>query len=212
MDRDVTMKFSKLVFFASALAITATTIAPANAFGLGGLSRKSTPKIERFSSPTRAPVAFQFFCLTSPRDCRGSGSKAVRYSTSLERKLNYVNRKVNRNIKPVREKRDVWSVGVSRGDCEDYVLTKRRALIRSGVSAGALRIAVVRTGGGVGHAVLVVKTNKGDLVLDNRRSSIVSSYKSGYRFIKMSSNQPKRWEKINNSKYKRSDKSVSRSI
>lgn len=210
MDRDVTIKFSKIVIFAGALAITATTIAPVNAFGLGGLSRKSTPKIECFASPTRVPVTFQFFCLQSPKYC--GGSKADRYCTSLKRKLAYVNRKVNRSIKPQNERRDVWSVGVSRGDCEDYVLTKRRDLIRSGVSAGALKIAVVRTRGGVGHAVLVVKTNKGDLVLDNRRSSIVKSYQSGYRFIEMSSNQPKRWEKINNSKYKRSDKSVSRSI
>lgn len=210
--RDVTMKFSKLLLFAGTLAITATTIAPANAFGLGGFSRKSTPKIERFSSPTRAPVAFQFFCLQSPKHCRGSGRKEVRYNTSLKRKLARVNSKVNRSIKPMRDRGDVWSVGVNRGDCEDYVLTKRRDLIRSGVSAGALRIAVVRTGGGVGHAVLIVKTDKGDLVLDNRRSSIVKSYQSGYRFISMSSNHPKRWERINNAKYKRSDKSVSRSI
>jgi predicted transglutaminase-like cysteine proteinase len=63
--------------------------------------------------------------------------------------------------------RDRWEADVAAGDCEDYALTKRRKLIALGWSARALRIAVARTASVEGHAVLVVATSQGDLVLDN---------------------------------------------
>lgn len=35
---------------------------------------------------------------------------------------------VNREITPKRDVIDVWSADVSSGDCDDYVMTKRRRL------------------------------------------------------------------------------------
>jgi predicted transglutaminase-like cysteine proteinase len=206
------MKFIFLKIAAGVIAISSIAAAPAQAFSLGGLSRGHTPSIESYTSPTRAPLQYQMFCLQNSKHCRSSGRKVVAYSNGLVRKLQRVNSKVNRSIRPQRDKGDIWVVGAKRGDCEDYVLTKRRDLIRAGVPAGALRVAVVRTRGGVGHAVLVVKTNKGDLVLDNRRKRIVHSHKSGYSFIKMSTNRPLSWVRINNAKYRSAIKSRSRGI
>ena len=65
-------------------------------------------------------------------------------------------------------KDEVWAYpdkGV--GDCEDYVLEKRRELNRLGMSLADLLITVVRKPDGEGHAVLTVRTDKGDYVLDN---------------------------------------------
>jgi predicted transglutaminase-like cysteine proteinase len=73
------------------------------------------------------------------------------------------------------------------------VITKRSRLIGMGLPAGALRIAYAKTSSGEGHAVLIVKTNKGDYVLDNRTSSIRPKSQSGLRFISISTANPKKW-------------------
>ena len=44
--------------------------------------------------------------------------------------LKSVNNRVNRAIAPRGDRRDEWAINVSSGDCEDYALTKRAALIR----------------------------------------------------------------------------------
>ena len=46
------------------------------------------------------------------------------------------------------------------GDCEDYVLLKRRMLMQAGWPREALLITVVRDKKGDGHAVLTVKTDQ----------------------------------------------------
>ncbi|HEY5409194.1 MAG TPA: transglutaminase-like cysteine peptidase, partial [Caulobacteraceae bacterium] len=92
--------------------------------------------------------------------------------------LNLVNHLVNQLItfapdNVVYGKDDYWAepleeqAGPKRGDCEDYVLEKRRALLVRGIPAAALSIAVVRTRRGEGHAVLLVVTDRGELVLDS---------------------------------------------
>ena len=54
------------------------------------------------------------------------------------------------------------------GDCEDYVLLKRRMLMQAGWPRQALLVTVVRDKQGDGHAVLTVKTDKGEFILDNQ--------------------------------------------
>lgn len=66
---------------------------------------------------------------------------------------------------------DRWATPLSSnnpyGDCEDYVLEKRRALIAAGLPESALSIAVANTSWGESHAVLLVATDQGDYVLDS---------------------------------------------
>ena len=87
-----------------------------------------------------------------------------------------VNGQVNRAITQRKDQEtygveEFWATplaaGLTYGDCEDYVLEKRRALVAEGVPAHALSIAVVRTSWGESHAVLLVSTSQGDYVLDN---------------------------------------------
>ena len=80
------------------------------------------------------------------------------------------------------------------GDCEDYVLLKRRMLMQAGWPRQALLITVVRDKHGDGHAVLTVKTDKGEFILDNQNEEILLWSETGYRFVKrQSQNDPNVW-------------------
>ena len=80
------------------------------------------------------------------------------------------------------------------GDCEDYVLLKRRMLMQAGWPRQALLITVVRDKRGDGHAVLTVKTDKGEFILDNQNETVVLWSDTGYRFVKrQSQHDPNVW-------------------
>lgn len=143
---------------------------------------------------THPPLGYQLMCLKYPTECQGGGKPSIDATGEVMATLKKVNGSVNRSIKPRSDGRaDVWSVGVSAGDCEDYVLAKRRALIKAGLPPSALRIAYVKTRRGEGHAILVVKTSGKDLVLDNLTNSIKPLSQTGYRLMSMSGADPKNW-------------------
>jgi predicted transglutaminase-like cysteine proteinase len=81
------------------------------------------------------------------------------------------------------------------GDCEDYVLLKRRMLIQFGWPREALLVVtVVHNEKHEGHAVLTVITDKGDYVLDNQNMNILLWSETGYRFVKrQSQSDPNGW-------------------
>ena len=170
------MKFSKLVA-AIALAIAA-------------FSMTTLPS----AAGSKAPLGYQLMCLKTPSECKGGGSASVKATSDIMSQLTKVNSKVNRSIRPRNDSgADVWSAGARSGDCEDYVLAKRRALIKAGLPASSLRIAYVKTRRGEGHAILVVKTSKGDYVLDNLNTSVRPLSQSGYRIISQSGANPMKW-------------------
>lgn len=142
----------------------------------------------------RAPLGYQLMCLQQPQECRGGGETRVPATADTMAVLKRVNVRVNRSIKPTSDGAvDVWNANAREGDCEDYVLAKRRQLIKAGLPAGALRIAYVKTRDGQGHAVLVVKTGKRELVLDNLTNAIRPLSQTGYRLVSMQSADPKKW-------------------
>jgi predicted transglutaminase-like cysteine proteinase len=151
---------------------------------------------------TRAPIGWVEFCSNNPRDCAGgvSSPRDVVLSGKAWRDLVRVNAWVNDTVKPVTDL-EHWGV-VERwsypddgyGDCEDYVLLKRRMLIQAGWPREALLITVVRDKKNDGHAVLTVKTNKGEFVLDNQEPQVLPWNKTGYRFVKrQSQSDPNVW-------------------
>lgn len=81
---------------------------------------------------------------------------------------------------------EVWATplesGRRVGDCEDFVLEKRRALIAAGLPASALSIAVVVTDRRETHAVLLVATDKDEYVLDNLSPWVLPWTKTGYEW------------------------------
>jgi predicted transglutaminase-like cysteine proteinase len=145
-------------------------------------------------SGTAAPVGFQIMCLRNPTECQGGGANRIQMDNATLAHLDRVNRAVNKAIKPRADGRaDRWNVGKTVGDCEDYVLAKRARLIADGFPPSAMRIAYVKTSAGEGHAILVVKTDQGDYVLDNLSRSLLSLRKSGYQVLSMSGADPLVW-------------------
>ncbi|MDQ0509248.1 transglutaminase-like cysteine peptidase [Ancylobacter amanitiformis] len=148
------------------------------------------------------PIGYAQFCEEYPRDC-GSGNARggkVALTEANFAQLTAINAEVNQRIKPMT---DLDHYGVAErwtyaedgyGDCEEYVLVKRRELIALGWPAETLLITVVRDRENEGHAVLTVVTDRGDLVLDNQESGIVLWHETGYRFVKrQAQGNPDRW-------------------
>lgn len=187
-----------LVRFGVLIGLLSTTT-PVSAAGPAAVAKDFTSRIQLLSegAPTLAPFAHVKFCITHSDQCVASGgSSTVQLNREKLHQLVRVNAHVNRSIlpKPDRSSQDDWSVDVARGDCEDYVLTKRKQLMRLGWSSSALRVAVATTRAGEGHAVLVVKTSKGDVVLDNRFNDIKDWRETDLQWIKIQSGQnPKLW-------------------
>jgi len=157
---------------------------------------------------TSQPIGHYDFCRANPVECnirlRDSGPE--RMSGALWKQIVAVNVGVNAAVKPMNDidifgKDEVWAYpdnGV--GDCEDYVLEKRRDLAQDGLSLSNLLITVVRKPDGEGHAVLTVRTDKGDFVLDNLTDSIRQWDQTGYRFLKrQAANNTGRWVTIRDS-------------
>ena len=151
---------------------------------------------------TRAPIGWVEFCSENPRECaaRKTAARDIVLTQQSWSSLVKVNDWVNRSVKPMTDL-EHWGV-VERwnypddgyGDCEDYVLMKRRMLMQAGWPRQALLITVVRDKKGDGHAVLTVKTDRGEYILDNQENEIVPWYRTGYRFVKrQSQSDPNTW-------------------
>jgi predicted transglutaminase-like cysteine proteinase len=155
------------------------------------------------------PVGFVKFCVANPGECKNVGRRAQRLDISQEvwSKLFKVNAKVNAAITPVSDSDlygvpEFWTYPVSAGDCEDYLLLKKRQLEKMGFDSGALLITVVLDEKNEGHAVLTVATSQGDYVLDNRRNDILLWSDTGYTYLKRQSQQdPKVWIALTDAKF-----------
>jgi len=141
------------------------------------------------------PLGYQLMCLTTPAECRGGGPAKISLSSSQMATLRDVNARINRSITPRNDAAgtDVWSVNAVVGDCEDFAIAKRDALIRAGFAPSALRLAYVKTRWGEGHAVLVVTTSRGKMVLDNLTGVIKPLSQSGLRLVSMAGANPLHW-------------------
>jgi predicted transglutaminase-like cysteine proteinase len=158
---------------------------------------------------TRSPIGWVEFCADNPGDCRGGASQPrdIVMSQAAWRDLLRVNRWVNETVKPMTDMDhwgviEKWSLPTDGyGDCEDYVLLKRKVLIDAGWPREALLITVVRDKKGEGHAVLTVKTDKGEFILDNQNENVVAWTETGYRFVKrQSQSDPNVWVSLGDSR------------
>ncbi|EJW10309.1 hypothetical protein A33M_0246 [Rhodovulum sp. PH10] len=150
----------------------------------------------------RAPIGWVAFCADNPRECavRATTPRDVVLTTRAWRDLVEVNRWVNETIRPMTDLEhwgvvEKWSYpDDGYGDCEDYVLLKRRMLMDAGWPREALLVTVVRDHKDEGHAVLTVKTDKGEYVLDNQVEEVLPWMETGYRFVKrQSQSDPNTW-------------------
>jgi len=167
-------------------------------FNLPLFLRANEPPRFRIASQAAdaGPLGFQIFCLLNPGECVEGEDIQVTYSAEIAQMLSDVNRNVNSTIVGVNDVGDQWNVNTEVGDCEEYVLTKRFQLEAAGLPIGALRIVTARTLEGVGHAVLVVRTDQGDMVLDNLNNTVKPWDEVRLELLSVSGSNPNQWYKL----------------
>jgi predicted transglutaminase-like cysteine proteinase len=140
--------------------------------------------------PAKPPSGYVAFCERLADQCKAApGASEVPLDDETWQMLNDTNLAINKSIIAMDDKThygvdEYWTIpSDGYGDCDDYVMTKRQALMKQGVPEAALRIATVFTEHFVRHAVLTVVTDKGNYVLDNLRDEILTWDKTGYTFI-----------------------------
>ena len=183
----------------------AVVMAAFAAIVLGGISSAQAQKKMLFvavGETSRPPIGWVQFCETRPRECNVERTEPrdVQFTAQAKRELERINRFVNERIKPMT---DLEHYGVVEkwtypedgyGDCEDYVLLKRRMLMQLGWPRSALLITVVRDKKGEGHSVLTVRTDKGEFILDNQVEEVLPWADTGYRYIKrQAQHDPNLW-------------------
>ena len=160
-------------------------------------SARAEPILGRFM-PTvgiaTAPDGHIEFCRIHPLQCNYQTKTplVVRLSPERWQELQNVNSIINQSVQPMTDQQqfgvaEYWTYPQGAGDCEEYVLEKQRQLIARGWPPSALLITVVKDLENQGHAVLSVRTDKGDLILDNQVNIIMPWYSSPYRYVKRQS-------------------------
>ncbi|WP_370638457.1 transglutaminase-like cysteine peptidase [Aurantimonas sp. VKM B-3413] len=186
-------KIVKQIAFAIGLLAASTMATSANARGSAMLT----------AGITSQPVGHYEFCKRYPGTCRPSGAAAlVKLSRTVWSKMLDVNNAVNRSIMP-RTDQDIygipeyWAYPTVEGDCEDFALLKQYMLEQQGIPASALLITVVRQTNGEGHAVLTVRTDQGDFILDNLDNRVLAWDATDYQYLKRQSERdPGKWATI----------------
>ncbi|MEC9463931.1 MAG: transglutaminase-like cysteine peptidase [Pseudomonadota bacterium] len=185
-----------------ALIIAAAVFAPAHA----GFSAPQSLRSMITGSVTSQPIGHYEFCKALPQECavRGRPMMPAKVTDHGWTVIRDVNASVNHAIVPMTDaqiygREEVWAYPVDVGDCEDFVLLKRKKLMEAGFSAGDLLMTVVRKPDGEGHAVLTVRTQSGDFVLDNLNDEVKLWSETRYSFLKrQSSTDSGRWVTIEN--------------
>lgn len=132
------------------------------------------------------PIGAELFCLENGTECaeQRSAAQEIKMTPELWNDLLTVQYDINRKVRPSREVRFAWDYSNNgTGNCVQFALEKRRALIRRGWPTAALQLATAVTPDKVGHLVLVIDTTEGDWVLDNLRADVVRWGDLPYRWI-----------------------------
>lgn len=153
------------------------------------------PFAEEFGR-TLPPIGFVRFCAANPGECETHSNRPrhTRLTKKTWKDLSEINTLVNLKIHPVSDEElygqpELWTYPIDAGDCEDFLLLKKKYLEGLGFPAESLLITVVLDEKDEGHAVLMVNTDLGDYILDNRRDQILRWDETSYRFLKRQSRE-----------------------
>ncbi|MGB5556597.1 MAG: transglutaminase-like cysteine peptidase [Paracoccaceae bacterium] len=199
------MKLGRITARPWALVRPALAVLPILATFLATPLAAAEPKTPAYLAPKRAisaPDGFAGLCGTYGWACASSAASAVSGAAVLKL-ADRINRSVNRRTRQISDraqyrKDEVWALPTARGgDCEDLVLLKKLRLIEAGVPASSLLMATVLDLRGGRHAVLVLRTNGGDLVLDSLHDRIKHWVDTRYTFLKLQNpRSPGSWDAI----------------
>ena len=144
------------------------------------------------------------FCNEHPVECTIDTAEPafVTLTAKTWQTMMRVNRQVNGAIKPLSDAdhwgvEDVWDFAEDGfGDCEDYQLLKRKFLVSAGFPRRALRMTVVVDENGQGHAVMMVRTDRGEFILDNKRNAVLPWSQTGYTYVKREGDAGTAWASL----------------
>lgn len=146
-----------------------------------------------------APEGATALCRTYDWACAGATNDAPA-GADVVKLAAQVNRAANAKIRPITDQKQYavaerWTLPSQRGgDCEDYALYKKQALIKAGISPDRLLIAAVLDRKRQVHAVLILRSDLGDFVLDNMTNRVLGWNQTGYTFLRMQDpRQPSQW-------------------
>ncbi|MBA4777263.1 MULTISPECIES: transglutaminase-like cysteine peptidase [Agrobacterium] len=140
---------------------------------------------------TSQPIGHYEFCQKYADECniRSKVTPPPRVTEYGWGVIREINTSVNTTIVAMTDqeiygKDEVWEYPTTAGDCEDFVLLKRKKLIERGFSVADLLITVVRKPDGEGHAVLTLRTTDGDYILDNLTDDVKLWTDTNYTYLK----------------------------
>ena len=162
---------------------TGFTGSPLAQFSLAFRLQGAFPAMEDLSSEVESSAA-------GPMEAPGQdAAPTIQLTPRTWAQISEINRNINRAITSrtdleIYGRSEVWATPLADaqrfGDCEDFVLEKRRALIAAGFPPKALSIAVVLTHRKERHAVLLVNSEAGEYVLDNLNAWVMPWDKTEY--------------------------------
>jgi predicted transglutaminase-like cysteine proteinase len=152
----------------------------------------------------RPLLAWVDFCQREPRECAVDAAEPATISLTPRswQTIVSVNRKVNTEIVAVTDLEhwgvpDRWDLPTDGyGDCEDFQLLKRKLLAESGLPRRAMRMTVVIDEKREGHAVLMIRTDRGDFILDNKTNAVLPWQQTGYIYVKRESQHGLGWASL----------------
>lgn len=157
----------------------------------------------RLNSAADAPPlpAWVSFCERTPAECAVEPAEpdTVVLTPETAKLIASVNQLINHSLRPITDEEhwgiaDDWNLPQDgKGDCEDFQLLKRQALVAAGLPRRALRMTVVLDEFNAGHAVLTVRTDRGDFILDNKTDAVTLWSQTPYVFVKRESSTAVRW-------------------
>lgn len=196
------MTHRHLIGTAFAIILAAGAALPAQAQATGAIPVATAPADA--SGDARAPYAWSDLCRRSPAECRVDLREAdrVEMTPKLWKMILAVNSRVNREIEAVTDEEhwgvvDRWDLPEDgKGDCEDFALLKRKRLAEAGVPRRAMPMTVVIDEENAGHAVLMIRTDRGDFILDNKRNAVLPWSQTGYVYVKRESQLRTGWTSL----------------
>jgi predicted transglutaminase-like cysteine proteinase len=155
----------------------------------------------RVVGEARPVLAWAKLCERLPAECEVDTAEPATVSLSAKtwQTIQSVNRRVNTTIRPLTDDAhwgvpDSWDFPTDgAGDCEDYQLLKRLLLVEAGLPRRALRMTVVIDEKREGHAVLMVRTDRGDFILDNKTNAVMPWHDTGYIYVKREGQDSRNW-------------------
>jgi predicted transglutaminase-like cysteine proteinase len=189
----------RTTIFTSALAGLALLAAGGAATALPAMSVASYD-----AGPSQPIQGWVEFCRAYPGECAVDRSEAevVRLDAATWRTVLDVNQRVNAAVRPTTDWEayglaDLWTFPTGGfGDCEDYQLLKRNLLAQAGVPRRAMRMTVVIDEKNEGHAVLMLRTDRGDFILDNKTNAVLPWHDTGYVYVKREGSDGPRWTSL----------------